>query len=330
MKNDPALAITPDGSFDNGIIIHEYGHGISNRLTGNGYTCLSSSVSKEQMGEGWSDFFALMLTNQAGATAAVPRGMATYAAGEGTNGYGIRPARYSPNFAINNYTYNDTNGMEYTNSNLQVVPDVHSIGFVWATMLWDLHWKYVEKYGYASDVTSSTTSGSARVLQLVTDALKLQVCNPNFVNGRAAILAAEMATTNGADKCMIWNVFAARGLGLNADAGSNTDINDQFGDFTVPTECVLATDEVKDVKANTISIYPNPAKNEFFINFPKSAMGKVNVEIFDMSGKLVASEYKVSTDEKTAINTANLLNGTYIVKVKGLGIDTSSKLIIKK
>ncbi|MBO6213523.1 M36 family metallopeptidase, partial [Algoriella sp.] len=50
-----------DGSFDNGIIAHEYGHGISNRLTGpiTNSNCLSNL---EQMGEGWSDFFALMLT----------------------------------------------------------------------------------------------------------------------------------------------------------------------------------------------------------------------------------------------------------------------------
>lgn len=330
LKNDPALAITPDGSFDNGIMIHEYGHGISNRLTGNGSTCLESSVSKEQMGEGWSDFFALMLTNQPGATAAVSRGVGTYAVGEATTGGGIRPAKYSPNLLINSYTYDDTNGMEYQNSSGGYSPDVHSIGFVWATMLWDLHWKYVEKYGYASDVLSNTTNGSTRVLQLVTDALKLQACNPSFVEGRDAILAAEFATTNGADKCMIWRVFAARGLGLTASAGFKDDINDQVPGYTVPTECVLSTDEVKDVKSNTISIYPNPAKNEFYINFPKNTMGKVNVEIFDMSGKLVASEYKVSADEKKAINTTNLINGTYIVKVKGLGIDTSSKLLIKK
>lgn len=330
LKNDPAAAVTPDGSFDNGVIIHEYGHGISNRLTGNGFSCLSSSVSKEQMGEGWSDFFALMLTNRPGDNASVPRGMATYAAGEGFSGGGIRPAKYSPDVLINNFNYNDTNGMEYTNANGFLVPDVHSIGFVWATMLWDLHWKYVEKYGYSSDVTANATNGSSRVLQLVTDALKLQACNPNFVTGRNAILAAEMATTQGADRCMVWRTFAARGLGLYADAGSATDINDQFGDFTVPADCVLSTDEVKNTKSNAISIYPNPAKNEFFINFPKNTMGKVNVEIFDMSGKLVASEYKVSADEKKAINTSSLINGTYIVKVKGLGIDTSSKLLIKK
>src|SRR5690606_14419922 len=52
LKYDPLMQKTRDGSFDNGIVIHEYGHGISTRLVGQ----LSSSINKEQMGEGWSDF----------------------------------------------------------------------------------------------------------------------------------------------------------------------------------------------------------------------------------------------------------------------------------
>jgi hypothetical protein len=317
-----------DGSFDNGVMIHEYGHGISNRLTGNGYSCLQYPQSKEQMGEGWSDFFALMLTNKAGDNASVPRGMATYAAGQDSSGAGIRPAKYSPDFTINDFTYGDTNGMEFLNGST-MVPDVHSIGFVWATMLWDLHWQYAAKYGYSSDVTANTTNGSSRVLRLVTDALKLQACSPTFIDGRNAILQAEMATTGGVDKCMIWRTFAKRGLGVNALAGSKTNINDQTQDFTVPAECVLATDEVASVK-NNISIYPNPAKNEFFINFPSNTLGKVSVDIYDMSGKLVSSENKISPDAKKAISTDKLVNGTYMVKVKGIGIDAASKVIVKK
>ncbi len=329
LKNDPSIVMTPDGSFDNGIVTHEYGHGISNRLTGTGYGCLNSNQDKEQMGEGWSDFFALMLTNKPGDNASVARGVGTYVVGQPTTGGGIRPAKYSPDFTINNYTYGDTNGMQYNNGSA-IVPDVHSIGFVWATMLWDLHWKYVEKYGYSSDVTANTTNGSSRVLQLVTDALKLQVCNPTFVNGRDAILSADLATTGGADKCMIWRTFASRGLGVNASAGVKTNINDQVEDFSVPTECVLGTDEVKSVKANTISIYPNPARNEFFINFPSNTLGKVSVEIYDMSGKLVSSEGKISPEAKKSISTDRLTTGTYIVKVKGIGIDAASKVIVKK
>ncbi|MCC3213784.1 T9SS-dependent M36 family metallopeptidase [Chryseobacterium sp. X308] len=328
LKNDPATGTTPDGDFDNGVITHEYGHGISNRLTGDGYSCLDSSVDKEQMGEGWSDFFAIMLTNKAGDNVSVPRGMGTYVIGQPITGAGIRPAKYSPDFAINNYTYGKTNGMEI-NSTSGLVPNVHSIGFVWATMLWDLHWKYVEKYGYSSDVTADMTNGSSRVLQIVTDALKLQACNPTFIDGRNAILAADLAATGGLDKCMIWNTFAKRGLGVNASAGSKTDINDQVEDFTVPAECALATNEAKIAK-NSISIYPNPAKNEFYINFPNNMLGKVSVDIYDMSGKLIFSEGKISTNAKKSISTDQLTNGVYMVKIKGLGIDTVSKLIVEK
>lgn len=329
LKNDPATIVTPDGSFDNGIVTHEYGHGISSRLTGTNVGCLSTNQSREQMGEGWSDFFALMLTNRPGDNANVARGMGTYANGEGIFGGGIRPAKYSPNFAINDFTYGDTNVMQYNNGS-GLVPDSHSIGFVWATMLWDLHWDYVAKYGYSSDVTSNTTNGSSRVLQLVTNGLKLQICYPTFVDGRNAILAAEMAATQGTDRCMIWRAFAKRGLGLNASAGVKTSITDQVEDFSVPADCVLSTNETTSVKENAISIYPNPAKNEFFINFPKNTLGKVNVEIYDMSGKLVSTENKISPDAKKAISTDKLINGTYLVKVKGLGIDTTSKVIINK
>jgi extracellular elastinolytic metalloproteinase len=322
--------MTPDGSFDNGIVIHEYGHGISNRMTGSGSgACLNANVSKEQMGEGWSDFFALMLTNKAGDNATVARGTGTYALGQAITGAGIRPKRYTTDLTINGYTYGNTNGMEYNNGTA-VVPDVHSIGFVWATMLWDLHWKYVEKYGYSSDVLSTTPNGSRKVLQLVTDALKLQGCNPSFIDGRNAILAAELATTGGQDKCMIWGVFARRGLGLNASAGVKNNINDQVQDFNVPEECVLATNEVNSDKNKNISIYPNPAKDEFYIKFPSNTLGKVSVELYDMSGKLVSSENKISPDAQKAISTSNLVNGTYMVKIKGLGFETASKVMVKK
>ncbi|AZB08068.1 T9SS C-terminal target domain-containing protein [Chryseobacterium sp. G0162] len=331
LKNDPATSMTPDGSCDNGIITHEYGHGISNRLTGTGSNCLNASVSMEQMGEGWSDFFALMVTNKPGDNASVARGMGTYVIGQPTTGLGIRPAKYSPDFTINSYTYGNTNGMVYTNASGGLSLDVHSIGFVWATMLWDLHWKYVEKYGYSSDVLSGTPNGSTKVLQLVTDALKLQGCNPSFVDGRNAILAAEMATTNGQDKCMIWKVFAKRGLGVNASAGLKNNIYDQVESFDLPSECAsLSTDEVKSIKENKISVYPNPARDEFFISFPVNTIGKVSVEIYDMSGKMVSSEDKISPDAKKAISTSRLVDGTYMVKVKGLGFEATSKVMVRK
>ena len=339
LKFDAANQPRKDGSFDNGIVIHEYGHGISNRNTGNGYSCLNYNNANEQMGEGWSDFFALMLTNRPGDNAGVARGIGTYASDEPLTGGGIRPAKYSPDFQINNYTYARTNGLTGVDPNTgRTIPLVHSIGFIWASMLWDLNWKYVDKYGYSADVAANPNTGSAKVLQVVVDALKLQGCNANFVSGRDAILAADLARTGGADRCMIWSTFAKRGLGLNASTGRTSPvsttvpssvieaISDQIESYEIPAECKnLATSDVSSNKE--MSIYPNPAKDEFFIKASSNILGKVSVQIYDASGKLVSSQ-KISSSD--AVNTQALPNGVYIVKVEGLGVSYSSKLMIKK
>jgi len=328
-QDDKSKYIWIDASLDNGIIIHEYGHGISNRLTGTGSGCLNTNLSNEQMGEGWSDFFALMLTNRPGDNASVARGMGTFANAEQPNGGGIRPAKYSPDFAINNYTYGRTNGMTTTNAAGATVPHVHSIGFVWATMLWDLHWKYVDRYGYSSNVLSNPNSGSAKVLQLVMDGLKLQSCNPTFINGRDAILKAD-EVKGGTDRCMIWETFAKRGLGVKASAGGKTGvgtgINDQVEDFTVPADCSLSTQEVK--LNSDINVYPNPAKNEVTIS-SKTIKDKVNIQIFDVTGRKVLDETKVIFSGAN-LDTSKLTNGVYILKLDSKEGSSSQKLIIKK
>lgn len=50
-----------DGDLDAGVVVHEYGHGISNRLTG-GPSRSNCVQGDEQAGEGWSDFLAIALT----------------------------------------------------------------------------------------------------------------------------------------------------------------------------------------------------------------------------------------------------------------------------
>jgi hypothetical protein len=60
-----------DSDLDAGVIAHEYGHGISNRLTGVPAT-VSCLQNAEQMGEGWSDWFALNLTTHPDDTGTMP------------------------------------------------------------------------------------------------------------------------------------------------------------------------------------------------------------------------------------------------------------------
>ena len=227
LSGEPDGSSILDASFDNGIIVHEYIHGLTNRLTGGANTssCLSN---EEQMGEGWSDWYALMLTMDMESENPVYRPMGTFANGEQPDGNGIRPVPYDTSFAVNDFTYADL-----PNTNLSIP---HGVGFVWSTMLWDLTWALIDEYGFDPDLQNGD-AGNTLALQLVTDALKLQPCSPGFVDGRDAILLADEINNDGANKCLIWEVFANRGLGFSAEQGSTESRSDGQAAFDLPILC---------------------------------------------------------------------------------------------
>ncbi len=218
-----------DGDFDNLVIVHEYGHGISNRLTGgpNNTSCL---FNEEQMGEGWSDFYGVILTIQPGDTGTDARGVGTYLFGQEAGDPGIRSFPYSTDMAVNPQTY------DYIKT--EFVP--HGVGSVWATMLWEMTWGLIDAHGFDPNVYNFTgdenlDAGNIMSLALVTEAMKLQPCQPGFVDGRDAILAADLAIYNGANQCIIWDAFAKRGLGISADQGSSSSRSDGSEAFDTPS-----------------------------------------------------------------------------------------------
>lgn len=214
-----------DGDFDNGIIAHEYGHGISNRLTG-GRTNTGCLGNAEQMGEGWSDFFALILTMDATDFASQSRGIGTFAVGEGTSGPGIRPAPYTTDIGVNSFTYSDI-------TNTGAISQPHGIGFLWASMLWELTWNLIATDGFDPDLINGT-GGNNIALQLVNEGMMMQPCNPGFVDGRDAILNADTALFGGSHGCQIWEAFSKRGLGLSASQGSSFSRSDGSEAYDMP------------------------------------------------------------------------------------------------
>ena len=231
---NPNQIVVTDSDLDNGVIAHEYGHGISNRLTGGATNsnCLSNA---EQMGEGWSDWFALMMTIEAGDTETDVRGIATYSVNQGVLDRGIRPAPYSTDFGINNYTYGASNDATQ-------ISQPHGVGFIFATMLWDLNWALINQYGGTPDPNIYTgTGGNNMAMKLVIEGLKLQPCNPGMVDGRNAILQADQLLYNGIHECLIWEVFAKRGLGYSAFQGSTFSRSDQIEAFDLPPSCQVLT-----------------------------------------------------------------------------------------
>jgi extracellular elastinolytic metalloproteinase len=222
-----------DGDFDSGIIVHEYGHGISNRLVG-GPSNVSCLGNVQQGGEGWSDWFGLWFTARATDVGTTGRGIGTYALGQPTTGPGIRTQRYSTDPAINTWTYASINGM--------AIP--HGVGSVWAQVLWEVYWTLVNQYGYSPNLFDANgNAGNQRAMLYVIQGLKNTACSPTFVHARDGIIAAATAAHGGEDVCRLWSTFAAFGLGTNAVAGTGTS---PTNGFNVPAACQCSPQPVAD------------------------------------------------------------------------------------
>ncbi len=305
-----------DGDLDNMMIMHEYGHGISIRLTGgpNNSNCLQNA---DQMGEGWSDWFSLMLTLKPDDIPEGVRGMSPYVLGQPRNGGGIRNAPYSTDFNINDFTYGNTNNA--------TISAPHGIGFIWSTMLWDLTWAFIDQYGFDSDFYNGN-GGNNMVIQLVTDALKLQICSPGFVSGRDAILQADELLYGGANRCLIWETFANRGLGLSADEGSRFNRFDQVEAFDIPSgpDCTLSTGG-RGVYDSNFVVYPNPTNGTFTIKSTLN-VGDVTVSLFDINGRKVF-EKDIDLQNRITLDVQGLTAGVYVVQINGNNYSHTTKLI---
>jgi len=206
-----------DGDLDSGIIIHEYGHGISNRLTGgpSNVNCLGGGEAGG-MGEGWGDWWATAFRQRGTYTRSQPFPMATY-----DNIVGIRKFPYTTEMTVNPQTYNYITQAGYEG--------VHAKGSVWCSILWEVYWNYVDDLGFDDDWYLGE-GGNNEILQDVVDGLKLQPCTPNFVDARDAILQADQLNYGGKNFCRLWRGFAKRGLGDGARGGGSQS-------FTVPAPC---------------------------------------------------------------------------------------------
>ena len=186
-----------DSSVDGDVVFHEYGHGISNRLIGNGSTALSGTQSGA-MGEGWSDYWAITINNDGAVGEYVTN-----------NPNGIRRAAYTVPAAAVHDSYADVGAGGF---------EVHRDGEVWAATLWDLR----------------TQLGAALSDRLVLNGMKFTPNRPSFLNARDGILQADQDLNAGANRCAIWAVFARHGMGVSAVGNDGTT---HVAATDVPADC---------------------------------------------------------------------------------------------
>jgi hypothetical protein len=231
MKRTPDL--DRDGTIDNQIVAHEWGHYLSNRLVGN-----ANGLTNNQgraMGEGWADFTAMLMTvkesdrNIAGNnTYQGVYAMAGYTQSGGANNglyYGIRRLPLSTDTNKNNLSYRHfansnplpTNHPISTNAANGVGnSQVHNGGEVWSTMLWECYASLLNAYPFQE--------AQNRMKAYLVAGFKATPNAPTLLEARDAILAAA-AAADPADYQRFLNAFAKRGAGLGAKAADRDSVD---------------------------------------------------------------------------------------------------------
>jgi extracellular elastinolytic metalloproteinase len=206
-KQDPFVPAS--SAFDPTVILHEYTHGLSNRLvidaTGNSTL---NSIQARAMGEAWSDYYAIDYLVTHGFLKDTPKQghlMIGKYLQAGVNNQIVRTmpidcsvgtkARKCANVSggFGGYTYGDF-------PSIVGYPEVHASGEIWGQTLWDLR----------------TRLGHKVTGMLVTRAMSLSPDDPSFLDERNSILQADTAIYGGAHRKAIWHVFAHRGMGFFA------------------------------------------------------------------------------------------------------------------
>ena len=218
-----------DGALDTTIVAHEWGHYLSNRLAALG------NQQATAMGEGWSDFVALLLMVQPEDVAALDGAfpVGAYASAAFTHPYeyyfGIRRMPYSTDFTINPLTFKHIGDEAALPNDVPIAPngvpnsEVHNAGEVWASMLWECY------AGLLADTTGPTPrlsfdAARSRMKDYLVESLKATPANPTFLEARDALLLAAIASDQ-ADYQVFLEAFALRGAGLGAVAPARDSTN---------------------------------------------------------------------------------------------------------
>lgn len=201
-----------DSSFDNGIVAHEWGHYMQNRMIGNGAGLIN--FQGRAMGEGWADFHSMMFLVEASQRSIQsnesfdkPYSTGTYV----TDFYdGIRRAPYTPNMSINPLTFaHIVAGAEPPGLNPTNNASPHAAGEVWGAVLWDVYVNLLNRYDFEE--------AQNRMALYLFAGYAFTPIAPTYTEARDAMLYF-MLSWDEEDYEAAVSVFARRGLGFGASS----------------------------------------------------------------------------------------------------------------
>ncbi len=179
------------------------------------------------------------------------------------------------------------------NNDWLISPQIRPLNATWKFRVWVR--SYTEQYGLEKYKIGISTSGN-------------QPANfTTFLTGSSALEAP-----------LTWTLkeFSLASY-VNQDVyfGINCVSNDAFIFFIDDISIGAASGIENNESDNSVHVYPNPAQDVVFINFEESSRRKSQINITDMSGKIIMSqEYNENGTGGVAIDASNIPAGMYLIR----------------
>ncbi|WP_105254382.1 rhombosortase-dependent M36 family metallopeptidase [Pseudoalteromonas sp. T1lg75] len=267
-----------DGTFDNGIIAHEWGHYMSNRLVGNGSGLVN--FQGRALGEGWSDFHSLLFIAKEEDAAIAGNSDFTkpYATGTYVEDFyfGIRRVPFTPNQTINPLNFRHIS--EGAGGDVGLPPtsvaSPHGPGELWVSVLWDSYVALINHHGFAQ--------AQQRMARYLVGGYKMTPVAPLYTEARDALLAT-IAAEDMTDYRLVLAAFAKRGLGLGAQSPERYSTN--LTGVVESYETELAAFAVEEVKLDADSdLY---CSQDGFLDVGER--GSISVQIFNTGSETLTN-----------------------------------------
>lgn len=238
-----------DGAFDAGTLIHEYTHGVSERLVfeRDGYECDESGEAPGGgLAEGWSEFMPVTLWLKPGDTR-----QTVYNSGKWVDPKG-KDCPYTLDRSLNPLEFGSLNDGTF-HRDPENLYEPHATGEIWTIALLEVLWNLVDNHGitnapfreFRNDQPEVPKDARFLAMKLVIQGMENLQCPPGegenwnqSLRARDAIIKADKDLTGGENKCAIWAGFAARGMGADASWERWNPLGERFTNgYEIPVEC---------------------------------------------------------------------------------------------
>ena len=284
-------SVDRDGTIDNTVVAHEWGHYLHLRLV----PCGSATCSAES--EGWADFNATLMTVRPGDNLSGTFASAQYAtvAFPDPGYFGIRRYPYSTDMTKNPLTFKHITdgvplptGIPFSDTGVNNA-EPHNAGEIWAMMMFEAYFALLQKT-VGPNPTYSYAEAHRRMSNYVVAGMKITPTDPTFTEQRDAILAAAAAADQ-SDFTVMAQAFAKRGAGscaVSPDRDS-TDFAGVVESFTVNPNVQALSVKVDDSVSS--------CDKDGFLDAGEA--GKITVEIMN-AGPAATSVTTVTVATTTA------------------------------